>query len=185
MAKGLHQLCVFFLKHKQIQSAEGGELESKFCFDNKKWQQTLFWQRVGTQQRSSDSEQRQESPCYTSQLNFSESQAQRVKRALPFFLFFFYTRLLEGTETVCQLAAQVPTSNNRGSRQNRESWRTTAEPCGVRPGGKPASALHSSSLKKKKISKGRAEHWGTSSNVPWVRRQLLQRSVPPTRTSAG
>lgn len=79
----------FFLKHKQIQSAEGGELESKFCFDNKKWQQTLFWQRVGTQQRSSDSEQRQESPCYTSQLNFSEIQAQRVKRALPFFLFFF------------------------------------------------------------------------------------------------
>lgn len=44
---------------------------------------------MGTQQRSSDSEQRQESPCYTSQLNFSVSQAQRVKRALHFFLFFF------------------------------------------------------------------------------------------------
>lgn len=96
MAKGLRQLCVFYLffffkKHKQIQSAEGGELESKFCFDNKKCQQTLFWQRVGTQQRSSDSEQRQESPCYTSQLNSSESQAQRVKRVLRFFLFFFFT----------------------------------------------------------------------------------------------
>lgn len=123
MAKDLCQLCVCVcLKHKQIQTAEGRELESKVCFDNKKSQQMLFWQRVGTQQRGCDSEQQQESPHYAFQLNFCESQAQRVKREVLFSLFFFsFTRLLEGTETIWQLATRVPMSNNRGHCQTEKA----------------------------------------------------------------